>query len=85
MQNRLVAENVLKTPLKGNSYFSINKKLLAYSIEQLLKIKSFNKEGKEFDIKLGNNDTVKSYELSLKCPWVYVVTSSDLFEVYSVN
>ena len=34
---------------------------------------------------MGNNDTVKSYELSLKCPWVYAVTSSNVLEVYSVN
>ncbi len=46
MQNRLVAQNVFKAPLKGDTYLSVNKKMIGYSMEQSLKIKSFNKEGK---------------------------------------
>ena len=41
MFNRLVADNILKTPIKTDPYFALNKKMLAYSIESSLKIKSF--------------------------------------------
>jgi hypothetical protein len=43
MLNRLVAENVVKTPFKGEAIFSINKKMLAYSTEKAIKIKTFQK------------------------------------------
>lgn len=35
--------------------------MIGYSIEQSLKVKSFNKEGKEFEIKLTNKDIVKNF------------------------
>jgi hypothetical protein len=46
MFNRLVAENILKTPIKADPYFSVNKKMLAYSLESSIKIKSFEKDAK---------------------------------------
>lgn len=36
-------------------------------------------------MKLSNNDVVKYFELSAKCPWVYVVTSSNVLEIFAIN
>lgn len=83
MINRLVAENNIKLPFKGQPYFSITKKLIAFQTDSHIKIKTLSRQAKDIDIPI-NNPPI-SFALSQVQPWLFLLTSSHLLEIYMVE
>ena len=76
MINRLVAENTLKAPLRGQISFSINKKFIAFTTDTCLKIKTLNREAKDVDIPISQPPL--QFSLSQAHPWALLLTASHL-------
>lgn len=47
---KLVAENTIKTAIRGSISFSLNKKTIAYPTEHSIKIKTLTRDTKDIDI-----------------------------------
>ena len=43
INNRLIADNTIKTPFKGPTYFSVSKKLISFQIDKQIKIKTLHR------------------------------------------
>jgi hypothetical protein len=83
MINRLVAENTLKAPLKGQAYLSVSKKLMAFQTESSIKIKTLHREAKDIDIPLAAPPL--QFSLSLTHSWLLLLSPSHLLEIYLVE
>lgn len=83
MFNRLVAENTIKTPFKGEPFFSVNRKMIAYQTDNTIRIKSLNRETKE--IVLQFTHPIIAFELSTQRTWLYVLTTKQVVEIYCLE
>ena len=43
INNRLIADNTIKTPLKGTAIFAVSKKLIAFPVEKSIRIKTLHR------------------------------------------
>lgn len=83
MINRLAAESTLKVPLRGNAYFSINKKLMCFQGDAQLRVRALTKEAK--DIEVPFNSAPLRFSLSNQHSWLYELTQSHLLQVYQLE
>ena len=83
MINRLVAENTIKVPLRGQINFSVNKKFIAFTTDNCLRIKTLNREAKDVDIPISQPPL--QFSLSQVHPWALLLTANHLLEIYLVE
>ena len=83
MINRLAAESTLKVPIRGNAYFSINKKLMCFQGEAQLRVRALTKEAK--DIEVPFNSAPLRFSLSNQHSWLYELTPNHLLQVYQLE
>lgn len=83
MFNRLVAENTIKTPFKGEPFFTISKKMIAYQSDNCIQIKSLIRDAKDISISVTN--PIVLFQLSTQRPWIFVLTSRHVVEIYSLE
>jgi hypothetical protein len=83
MINRLVAENAIKTPFRGDPYFSLTKKLLCFQSAQSLKIKTLTRETKDIEIPTPTPPT--TFALAQSKSWLFALTPTYLLEIYQID
>ena len=80
INNRLIADNTIKTPLKGAPFFSVSKKLIAFQIDKHIRVKTLHRQTKDIDIPFVAEPL--QFSLSQMQSWLLVLTPSHLLEIY---
>lgn len=80
INNRLIADNTIKTPLKGLPFFAVSKKLIAFQIDKQIRVKTLHREAKDIDIPFVSEPL--NFSLSQMQPWLLVLSPSPLLEIY---
>ena len=83
MINRLVAENTLKVPFKGDPYFTTSKKLLAFRSDSSIRIKNLTREAKDIEVTFSTPPL--KFFLSQTHPYLLLLTSAHLLEIHQLE
>ena len=83
MINRLVAEDTLKVPFKGDPYFTTSKKLLAFRSDSSIRIKNLTREAKDIEVTFSTPPL--KFFLSQTHPYLLLLTSAHLLEIHQLE